>query len=100
MAANGNECFFYRLSEAGDHKQCFYLKNYGHYNGKDSLNYLVMDKWKGRDSASVPFREQFRLLLLHTDTMPTRKTVPYQLYKQFQAGDYLNKEEHRGLFWD
>ena len=74
------------------------VKSYGHYNGKDSLNYLVMDKWKGRDSASVPFRERFQLLLLRTDTMPSRQTVPYRLYKRFEEGDYLNKEEHRGLF--
>jgi len=74
------------------------VKSYGQYNSKDRLNYLVMDKRKGRDSASVPFREQFQLLLLRTDTVPTRQTVPHQLYKRFNEGDYLNKEEHRGLF--
>lgn len=74
------------------------VKDYGHYNGKDRLNYLVMDKWKGRDSASVPFRERFQLLLLRTDILPTRQSVPYWLYKRFKDGDYLNKEEHRGLF--
>lgn len=74
------------------------VKRYGQYSGKDSLNYLVMDKWKGRDSASVPFRERFQLLLLHTDVLPTRKTVPYRLYRRFKDGHYLNKEDHRGLF--
>lgn len=74
------------------------VKSFGRYTGKDSLNYLVMDKWKGRDSASIPFRERFELLLLRTDTLPTRKTVPYQLYKRFKDGDFLNKEEHNGLF--
>jgi hypothetical protein len=74
------------------------VNDYGRYNGKDSLNYLVMDKWKGRDSASIPFRERFQLLLLRTDTAPVRQTVPYRLYKRFKEGDYLNKEEHRGLF--
>jgi hypothetical protein len=73
-------------------------KNYGRYNGKDSINYLVMDKWKGRDSAAVSFRERFQLLLLRTDTMPTRQTVPYRLYKQIKELGYLSKEEHRGLF--
>ncbi|SEW52836.1 hypothetical protein [Chitinophaga arvensicola] len=74
------------------------VRNFGRYNGKDSLHYLVMDKWKGRDSASLPFREQFKLLLLRTDTIPTRQSVPYRLYKRFKEGDSLNKEEHDGLF--
>nr|WP_295863420.1 hypothetical protein [uncultured Chitinophaga sp.] len=71
--------------------------NYSRYKGKDSLNYLVMDKQKGRDSTVAHFREQFRLLLLRTDTAPTRQTVPYRLYKQFKEGDYLSKAGHRGL---
>lgn len=75
------------------------IKNFSRYKGRDSINYLVMDTWKGRDSAAVPFRERFQLLLLRTDSLPTRQTVPYWLYKRFKEGDYLNKEEHRGLFW-
>jgi hypothetical protein len=74
------------------------VESYGRYNDKHNLNYLVMDKKKGRNSTSVPFREQFQLLLLRTDSVPTRQTVPDQLYKRFNEGDYLNKEEHRGLF--
>ncbi|QJB32121.1 hypothetical protein HF329_12610 [Chitinophaga oryzae] len=48
-------------------------------------------------SGSLDFREQFRLLLLRTDTAPTRQTVLYRLYKRFKEGDYLSKAEHRGL---
>ncbi|MGF6849272.1 hypothetical protein QFZ51_004507 [Chitinophaga sp. W3I9] len=73
------------------------VKDYGPYKGKDSVNYLVMDKWKGRDSAAVPFRERFQLELLPTNVLPVRQTVPFSLYKRFKDGDYLNKEEHRGL---
>ncbi|WP_217606901.1 hypothetical protein [Chitinophaga sp. GbtcB8] len=29
---------------------------------------------------------------------PLRRSVPYWLYKRFNEGDYLNEEEHRGLF--
>lgn len=74
------------------------VERYGRYNGRDSLHYLVMDKWKGRDSVSAHFREQFQLLLLRTDTVPSRQTVSHRLYEQFNDGDYLHKEEHRGLF--
>jgi len=74
------------------------IKSYDHYNGKDSLHYLVMDKRKGSDRTSAYSRERFQLLLLRTDTVPTRQTVPYRLYKRFKEGDYLSKVEHRGLF--
>jgi len=74
------------------------VKSYSHYKGKDSVNYLIMDKWKGRDSAAVPFSERFQLLLLRTNATPARQSVSYQLYKRFKEGEYLIKEEHRGLF--
>lgn len=74
------------------------VKNYGSYRSKDSINYLVMDRKNGRDSAAIPLRERFQLLLLQTNARPSRRSVPYRLYKRFSEGDYLNEEEHRGLF--
>lgn len=79
-------------------KKYYSVERYGPYMSEDSINYLVIDMKIDPYSTTTHFRERFQLLLLQTNARPVRRKVPYRLYKRFVGGDYLNEEEHRGLF--